>query len=184
MPNAFTDNAKQLATTLVKHYETLHDGDLKTIGLQPKLCPAGFWTIGYGQVVIDPVSLRPLTFKTPASVVRKYTVPDEATAAAILGEDLEKYSSHVIALVKVPISDAQIAALTSFAYNVGVGALKNSTLLRLINKSDLKTATPEFLKWDKAKNKLGETITLRGLTFRRMSEKTLFETGKIKFYNV
>lgn len=36
---------------IVKHYESLHDGDLKQIGLQPKLCPAGIWTQGYGRAM-------------------------------------------------------------------------------------------------------------------------------------
>ena len=42
------------AIQIIKHYEQLHDGDLKAIGLQPKLCPADVWTVGYGRAIIDP----------------------------------------------------------------------------------------------------------------------------------
>ena len=38
---------------LIKKWESLHDGDLKKIGLQPKMCPAGYWTEGYGNVIKD-----------------------------------------------------------------------------------------------------------------------------------
>ena len=34
----------QIGIDLIKHFEGLHDGDLKKIGLQPKKCPAGIWT--------------------------------------------------------------------------------------------------------------------------------------------
>ena len=34
----------QIGISLIKHFEGLHDGDLKKIGLQPKKCPAGIWT--------------------------------------------------------------------------------------------------------------------------------------------
>ena len=42
-----------LGISLIKFYESLHDGDLKKIGLQPKMCPAGIWTVGYGHALRD-----------------------------------------------------------------------------------------------------------------------------------
>ena len=38
---------------LIKEFESLHDGDLSIIGLQPKMCPAGIWTEGYGHAMRD-----------------------------------------------------------------------------------------------------------------------------------
>jgi len=38
---------------LIKYFEGLHDGDLKRIGLQPKMCPSGVWTEGYGRAMRD-----------------------------------------------------------------------------------------------------------------------------------
>ena len=170
---------------LVKHFESLHDGDLKAIGLQPKLCPAGFWTIGYGHVVIDPTTFKALTWKTPYKDVVKFSLTDEAEALALLEIDFNKYRLHVKALVNPAINMTKYEedALTSFCYNVGVGSLKSSTLLRLLNKGDRKGASLEFLKWCKAKDpKTGAMITLKGLERRRKSEKYFFETGSFKSF--
>jgi len=38
---------------LIKFFESLHDGNLSKIGLQPKLCPANIVTIGYGRALKD-----------------------------------------------------------------------------------------------------------------------------------
>ena len=170
---------------LVKHFESLHDGDLKAIGLQPKLCPAGFWTIGYGHVVIDPTTFKALTWKTPYTDVVKFSLTDEAEALALLEIDFNKYRLHVKALVNpsVGMTKNEEDALASFTYNVGVGSFKSSTLLRLLNKGDRKGASLEFLKWCKAKDsKTGLMVTLKGLERRRKSEKHFFETGIFKSF--
>ena len=170
---------------LVKHFESLHDGDLKAIGLQPKLCPAGFWTVGYGHVVIDPTTFKALTWKTPYKDVVKFSLTDEAEALALLEIDFNKYRLHVKALVNpsVGMTKNEEDALASFTYNVGVGSFKSSTLLRLLNKGDRKGASLEFLKWCKAKDsKTGLMVTLKGLERRRKSEKHFFETGIFKSF--
>ena len=41
------------AVILIKSYEGIMDGDPSTINLDPYLCPAGYWTIGWGHVVLD-----------------------------------------------------------------------------------------------------------------------------------
>ena len=46
---------------LIKKYEGLHDGDLKAIGLQPKMCPANVWTEGWDCKRVDNVSETVLT---------------------------------------------------------------------------------------------------------------------------
>ena len=58
---------------------------------------------------------------------------------------------------------------------MGIGALKNSTLLRLLNEGKPKEVVAEqFLRWNKATNKQGILIVLPGLTRRRKAEKELF----------
>lgn len=168
---------------LVKHFESLHDGDLKAIGLQPKLCPAGFWTIGYGHVVINPVNNRPMTHTTPYKDVVKFSLKDESQALALLNIDFNKFKSHVLANVNKNINPLprEIDAMASFAYNVGVGNFTKSTLLRLLNKGDRAGASLEFMKWCKARNpKTGEMIILKGLERRRKAEQTYFLTGEFK----
>lgn len=170
---------------LIKHYESLHDGDLKTIGLQPKLCPAGFWTVGYGHVVIETITYRALTWKTPYKDVLKYTLKDESEAVALLDIDLQKYRANVQGNVnpRANMSQREFDAMTSFCYNVGVGNFANSTLLKLFNKGDKLGASMEFLKWCKAKDpKTGQMVTLKGLERRRKSEKYFYETGEFKIF--
>ena len=62
-----------------------------------------------------------------------------------------------------------IDALIDFAYNVGIGALKSSTLLKKLNNSDFIGASDEFKKWNK-----GDGKVLKGLTIRRENERKLF----------
>jgi lysozyme len=168
---------------LVKHFESLHDGNLKEIGLQPKLCPAGFWTIGYGHVLINPVNNRPMTHTTPYKDVVKFSLKDETEALALLDIDFTKFKSHVLANANKNINPLprEIDSMASFAYNVGVGNFTKSTLLRLFNKGDRAGASLEFMKWCKARNpKTGEMIVLKGLERRRKSEQHYFLTGEFK----
>lgn len=67
------------------------------------------------------------------------------------------------------LTDNQFSALVSLAYNVGLGAVKKSTLLALVNLRDYKGAAEQFLRWNKAAGKV-----VAGLTRRRQAEKELF----------
>lgn len=171
-------------TDLVKHYESLHDGDLKKIGLQPKLCPAGYWTIGYGHAII--LNGKIADYKVPYSKIESLTLASEEVASDLLSRDLSAYSTQVFPLIKNfhTLTQSQKDALVSFSYNVGVNSLANSTLLKKINKGDIKGASSEFLRWNKAVNpKTGLMEPLPGLTARRKSEQYLFDNGELKFFN-
>lgn len=88
--------------------------------------------------------------------------------------NLSKSLSGVLRLVKVPLTDEQIAALVDFAFNCGTGNLQISTLLRLINRGEMWDASLEFVKWNKAGG-----IVYRGLTKRRITERNLFIRGTV-----
>jgi len=77
-----------------------------------------------------------------------------------------------LTLIKKPITQNQFNALVSFAFNVGIGALSKSTLLKLvnINPNDGNIAK-EFLKWNKAGGKI-----VGGLTTRRIKESSIYFT--------
>ena len=113
----------------------------------------GVWTIGYGHT---------------SGVTPGLTITQEA-ADQLLRGDLEKFQKGVLNLIKVPLKQCQIDALTSFSYNVGLGNLKTSTLLKKVNNGDIEGASKEFEKWNKAGKKV-----LKGLTNRRADEKALF----------
>lgn len=70
-------------------------------------------------------------------------------------------------LVKTPMTNERWASLTSFTYNVGIGAFRTSTLLKRINAADGK-ACDELRRWTKSKG-----VYLKGLANRREKERSL-----------
>lgn len=96
---------------------------------------------------------------------------DQATADAILCEDLETAEQGVEKRLKVKISENQFSALVCLTYNIGVSNFGSSTLLKLLNKGDFQGAAGEFERWNKSQGK-----ALAGLTRRRKAERALFES--------
>jgi lysozyme len=123
------------------------------------LCPAGKPTIGYGHVVCAEDHFT-------SSIT-------EAEASELLIKDLVSRETAVSEMIKIPINQNQFDALISFAYNLGISALRGSTLLRYLNSRKFDMAAGEFLKWNKATVK-GQMVTLAGLAKRRKAEKDLF----------
>ena len=120
----------------------------------------GIWTIGYG-TTINPDTNKP---------IQEGDVIDKATAERWLKQDIEKRQYALSKLIKVPVNANQLAALTSLAYNIGLGAFQTSTLLRLLNQNKPKIEVAEqFLRWNKVQGKVS-----KGLTNRRKLEKELF----------
>ena len=72
-------------------------------------------------------------------------------------------------MLKVSVNQNQFDALVDFAYNLGIGNLQKSTLLKLINNKDFVGASKQFKLWNKANGKV-----LNGLTKRRKEEEELF----------
>jgi lysozyme len=118
------------------------------------------WSIGYGSG-FNWDENRP---------VQKGDVIDKETAKQWLLKEAAQEFDFVKKVVKVPLNDNQLVALSSFSYNAGQGALLKSTLLKLLNEGYNKQAVAsEFDKWVYA----GGT-KLKGLVNRRAAEKQLF----------
>jgi lysozyme len=116
----------------------------------------GIWTIGYGH--------------TGESVVAGMIItPGQATA--FLESDLTRASASVDALITMPLSQDQYDALVSFEFNTG--ALKGSTLQRLLNGGQYALAADQFLAWNKSTID-GQLVVVPGLTRRRQAERALF----------
>jgi spore coat assembly protein SafA len=113
----------------------------------------GVWTIGYGHTA----GVRPGDHIT------------QAQAEAFLKQDTGWAQQAVRDNVKVPLTQGQFDALTSFTFNLGAGALKGSTLLRELNAGHYATAQKEFGKWVHAGGQ-----RLEGLVRRRAAEAALF----------
>lgn len=96
---------------------------------------------------------------------------DEAKANRLFTRDMADFTQDVDDLLRVHTSQDQFDALVSFAYNVGVGALKASTLLRLHNEGNFKAAADQFARWNKNDGKV-----MKGLTRRRAAEAALYRS--------
>lgn len=118
----------------------------------------GVWTVGYGCT------------GQGISEGTEWTQQHAEDAVEHIATAVE---SVVRSLVKVPLTDLQAAALTSFAYNEGTHALGESTLLRLLNAGLYVAAGAQFLLWDKV-HVNGELVPDAGLLNRRHAERTLF----------
>lgn len=115
------------------------------------------WTIGYGA--------------TGPGIVKgvRWT---QRQADDRLAVDVDRFLKGVRSVLKKPATDAQLGAMTSLAYNIGVGAFRDSTLLRKFNAGDAGGAAAEFPRWNKAGGKV-----MKGLSNRRADERKIFEGG-------
>jgi lysozyme len=85
---------------------------------------------------------------------------EEMTRKAVL-----EFAQGIDDMVKVPMTPELHAALTSWAYNVGLEAARRSTLIRRLNTGDYRGACEQLKRWNKAG---GQTV--RGLVNRRADE--------------
>ena len=154
------------AITLIKAYEGIMDGDPSTVNLDPYLCPAGYWTIGWGHVVLDPYGKQ---IKGKENKNLAYSIyPNGITmleAEHLLQDDLKRFTFGVTDLVKVVITNNQLCALISLVFNIGIGAFKKSTLLKHLNSGFYDKVPFQFSLWKKSNG-----VVLPGLVKRRAAE--------------
>lgn len=167
------------AIQIIKHYEQLHDGDLKAIGLQPKLCPADVWTVGYGRAIIDPSTGKQLKgIENKNRAYELYPSLSIEQAEQFLKEDYTIRKLQVKDLLQRIADEHELGAMVSLAYNIGMGNFRTSSVLRFFNKGNKTMAAESFKLWVKAAGKV-----LPGLQFRRQSELHLFLHNEVKFFN-
>jgi lysozyme len=151
---------------LIKRFESLHDGDLSQIGLQPKLCPAGIWTSGWGNAITyNGKFLRGAENKDLAYAIG--TVKDIKEADWQLAKNLQKFEKIVLGKLKVKLNQNQFDALVSHTYNTG----GSNTLFRLINEN---AGREKIYNWFTTKYITGNGVKLKGLIRRRKAEADLF----------
>ena len=144
------DTAVKIVLSLLMHFEGLY--------LRPYLCPAGIPTIGLGSTfyedgvrvtLADPPITRERAFQLATWHIKRSFLPDVMRLCAI-------------------DNPQRLAAIVDFAYNLGTGALKASTLRRRINEGRWDDVPTELRKWVK-----GGGRVLRGLVLRREAEVAL-----------
>jgi lysozyme len=138
---------------LVKKFEGLK--------LEAYLCPAKVPTIGYGA-----------TYYPDGQKVKLGQKISLIKAEELLLWELNEKADQI----KLDIPQNKFDALVSFAYNLGVGNLKQSTLYKkVLANHDDPTIKDEFMKWTKARVN-GELTELKGLVKRREAECNLYYT--------
>lgn len=112
-------------------------------------------TIGYGHTGTDVYIGQRIT---------------EVEAEALLRSDLKYFEKSVNSLITRPLTQHEYDAIVSFAFNIGVGALKTSTFRKRINAGEEKPLCfkQEFIRWNKGPNGV-----LPGLISRRKAEINL-----------
>jgi lysozyme len=124
-------------------------------------CSAAKDTIGYGN-----------TFYENGTSVKPGDKITQERANELFEIIAKEFADKVAPLVKSSVTPNQFAALTSFAYNAGIGNLKSSTLLKKVNANPNDPSIAlEFAKWVRANNKV-----LAGLEKRRAAESKLYFT--------
>ena len=154
---------------LIEYFESLHDGDLKIIGLQPKMDPVGIWTEGWGHAIRDNKGnfVKGASNKQLAYKFSKIKTKEEADKQLLI--DLEPREHLVMQNIKVNLNQNQFDALISYVYNTG----GSGTLYSLINK---KASDLDIRKWIETHYITGQgsKTPLQGLVKRRKAEAELY----------
>ena len=120
---------------------------------------AGLWTIGWGHLI-----KKGEKFLGPISSVQAQT---------LLLQDVQEAVDCVNRLTTITLNQNQFDALVSFTYNLGCGALEESSLLKYVNLGRFLAAASEFHKWNHDRVN-GKLVVVAGLTNRRQLEVQLF----------
>ena len=144
----------QAAIDLAKRFEGFHRVPRADPGrAHPYVCPAGYWTIGYGHLC-DP----------------KHPPITEAEAEGYLAADLKTALNATLRYCPVLATEPgeRLAAIVDFTFNLGAGRLQTSTLRRRINQREWNAAGNELGRWV-----FGGGRVLPGLVARRAAEAHL-----------
>jgi len=133
---------------LIKKYEGCQ--------LKAYKCPAGLWTIGFGN-----------TFYEDGSKVKEGDVITQERAEKLLLNLLPKFADIVNKKIKVEINQNQFDALVSHTWNSG----GSDTLFKLINN---KATEAEIRNWFETKYITANGKVLKGLVDRRKTESNLY----------
>ena len=131
---------------LIKSFEGL--------SLKSYICPAGVYTIGFGHTGVEVTPNQIISLEEADNLLRK---------------DVNRFETGINSLVTVDLNQSQFDSLVSLSFNIGLGAFKSSTLLRVLNAGQYIEAASQFLRWNK-----GGGRVLPGLVRRREAESQLF----------
>ncbi|NCS27753.1 MAG: lysozyme [Microcystis aeruginosa F13-15] len=154
---------------LVKEFEGLHSRTFRSGPRRGQLVPNGGVTAYFDPVRVPTIGWGNIDSVTASDVDVKVITLLEAEN--LLRSDLASAEDAVSHLITVPLNDNEFSALVSFTFNLGAGALQDSTLRKRLNRGDnrVSIANDEFRKWVRAGGR-----ELPGLVRRRKAERDLF----------
>ena len=117
------------------------------------------WSIGYGHHGKDVYPGMQIT---------------QQRADDLLKQDLERFEVGVEQALTQAAHQEEFDAMVALAYNIGLGAFKESTLLKYVNASRHSEAVAEFGKWVYAGN---PDEPMPGLVKRREKEAAMYKKG-------
>ena len=144
----------EAAVALAKRFEGFHRVPRYDPGrAHPYICPAGYWTIGYGRLCDR--SHPPIT---------------PAEGEVYLAQDMQAALNATLRFCPVLATEPEgrLAAIVDFTFNLGAGRLQTSTLRRRVNQREWPEAASELRRWV-----YGAGIVLPGLVARRKAEADL-----------
>lgn len=185
MPNTLASArvVPELALVMLERFEGLHDGDKKTPNLlEPQADPIGIYTVGFGYALFE--NDKPVRDKERAYRIWRARWPHGmalADAKTLLRATAQDVCNRVLRLFpNKALGDAELAALVSLAYNIGVGEVggaadfADSTVRARLLNGDRKGAADAFRMWKMAGGKV-----LPGLVTRREDERRVFLGGTL-----
>ena len=122
---------------------------------------AGIPTIGYGTIRIN------------GKPVQMGMTITEAQANSYLLADVEKFVVAVNKAIKVPTTQNEFDALVIETYNIGIGAMQESTFMQRHNAGN-KAGCAEAMQWWNKVTVNGQKVTSKGLTNRRRMEAKIY----------
>lgn len=144
---------------IVKRFEGFHRVATRVpvVTAVPYLCPANFWTIGWG--ILCQADHPPIT---------------QAEGDAMLAGVLPSYVNHALRLSPLlaqPEHESKLAAISDFVFNLGPTQYAASTLRKRVNERNWNSAAVEIRRWV-----YGGGRKLPGLVTRREAEVELLLT--------
>ena len=130
--------------------------------LKPYKDVAGHWTIGVGHLITKEEKKAKRLFSGDVAILYENGITKEQ-ARELLKHDLEKVDKVIEQTIQVPLDREQRIALTSFCFNVGITAFRNSTLLRYLNEGEYKLVPVEMIRWLYSGGKRREELINRRL---------------------
>jgi lysozyme len=147
----------EAAIELAKRFEGFHRVPKSDpTKAHPYICPAGYWTIGYGRLCSP-----------------QHPPVSREQAETYLREDLRTALAATLRFCPVLAAEPEgrLVAIVDFTFNLGTGRLQTSTLRRRVNQRDWAAAGQELWRWI-----YGGGRVLPGLVARREAEVTLLST--------